>query len=164
MAAKIRDYKIEYAKRKARAIIKAHEEKRGKPLSANYKRRVERGLLKGKTLQQARGHKPQEHIERKQHEIEKFGLTKPQLRAVKEWSERRQGIVKDHDFEVQEVIDITIANGFDWFLNYRKIWNAARHTYIVENRRGKYASRGMSYLQSLTDDANAPELSWLYYH
>lgn len=162
--ARTRDYKVEYAKRKARAIIKEKEAKRGAPLSASYRKRLERGILKGKTVQQARGHVEREHIVRKEREIEKFGLTKPQLRAVKDWATRRQGIIKDHDFEVDEVVAITITNGFDWFLNYRKIWNAARHTYIVENRRGTYASRGMSYLQSLTDDANAPELSWLYYH
>lgn len=159
-----RNYKAEYAKRKARAVIKEREAKRGKPLSESYRKRIERGLLKGKTLQQSRGHKAQEHVERKEREIEQFGLTRSQLRAVKDWSERRQNLIKDHDFEVQEVIDITIVNGFDWFLNYRKIWNAARHTYIVENRRGTYASRGMTYLEELTRQSEAPELSWLYYH
>lgn len=164
MAAKQRDYRLEYAKRKARAVIKERETKRGKPLSESYRKRIERGLLKGKSLQQSRGHIAKEHIDRKEKEIAKLGLTRSQYRAVKDWSERRQGIVKDHDFEVQEVIDITIANGFDWFLNYRKIWNAARHTYIVENRRGTYASRGMTYLEELTRQSDAPELSWLYYH
>lgn len=159
-----RDCKIEYAKRKARAIIKDREAKRGKPLNPTYKRRVEKALLKGKTLQQARGHKPQEHIERKLHEIERYGLTKPQIRAVREWAERRKSQVKDHDFDVDELLDITIENGFPWFLEYRKIWNAARQTYLTENRRGSYISRGEGYLQDLTDRASAPEVSWLYYH
>lgn len=163
MAAK-RDYKVEYAKRKARRIIQERETKRGKPLSATYRKRIEKALLQGKTLQQARGHKPQEHIERKQKEIARLGLTAKQLRDVTEWSEKRQGIIKDHDFSTQEVIDITIANGFAWFLNYRKIWNAARNTYMSELRKGTYASRGLGYLTELTDRSNAPDVSWLYYH
>lgn len=159
-----RDYKVEYAKRKARAVIKAREEKRGKPLSESYRKRIERGLLKGKTLQQSRGHVEREHVERKRKEIERFGLTKEQLRTVRDWAKRRQGIVKDHDFEVQDVVDITVTNGFPWFLEYRKIWNAARHVYVVENKNGKYTSRGMGYLTDLTERATAPEVSWLYYH
>lgn len=159
-----RNYKAEYAKRKARAIIKEREAKRGKPLSQSYKKRIERGLLQGKSLQQSRGHKPQEHVERKLKEIARFGLTKPQLRSIREFHARRQGQIHDHDFDLDELIDITVTNGFDWFLNYRSIWNAARATYITELRRGSYISRGLGYLTELTESSKAPEVSWLYYH
>lgn len=162
--AAIRNYKLEYAKRKARAAIKAVELKRGKPLSATYRKRLERGLLKGKSVQQARGHRPAEHIERKQKQEARGGLTARQLRTIWDWATNRKNVIEDHDFEVEDVVNITITNGYPWFENYRKIWDETRSTFIKENLSGRYSSRGLGHLQYLADQAKVDDISWLYYH
>lgn len=166
MATKKRDYKLEYAKRKVRAVIKAREVKRGKPLSPNYIKRIQSGLLKGKTLQQARGHKPQEHIERKrQHEpTQGPGVGDKRQTYIFQWFVKRDFEIADWEIDPVEGTKYASMKGWEWFLNYSKIWEDTRETYISELKAGRYASRGLGHLQYLTDTANAPEMSWLYYH
>lgn len=159
-----RDYKAEYARRKARAVIRQREAKRGKPLSDSYKRRIAKALEKGKTLQAARGHKPREHVERKAREIEQLGLTRDQLRRVDEWATRRLFEIRDTLTTPAEVVEWAQANGFDAFTQYRVTWEKARKLYLKENRNGTYASRGMAYLNDLTSTAGVDDISWLYYH
>lgn len=167
MAAKQRNYKLEYAKRKARALIREREAKRGKPLSEKYKARIERGLLKGKTVQQSRGHAPGEakvRRERREQREENGGLTNAQVQEIFAFGERRNFEVHDSELDGWDYVNAAQASGYSWFKKYRKIWEAARRTYLNELRSGRYASRGMGYLTDLTDRANAADVSWLYYH
>jgi hypothetical protein len=54
-----------------------------KPLSPAYAARLAQGKAKGLTPQQARGHEPREHIERRRREKEKYGgVTLPQKRKI----------------------------------------------------------------------------------
>lgn len=166
MAAK-RNYKLEYAKRKTRTIIREREAKRGKPLSEKYKKRLERGLLQGKTAQEARGHKPGEarvRRERREQREENGGLTNDQVREVFAFGERRNFEVKESELDGWDYVNAAQASGYSWFRKYRKIWEAARRTYLDELRSGRYASRGLGYLTDLTNRANAEDVSWLYYH
>lgn len=117
-------------------------------------------MARGKTRQQARGHKVREHIIRREREIEEMGISSSQVKSIRDWARRH----KNEDRDVEEVIDHTRAEGWDWFVNYRSTWNAARSQYLKELRNGTYASRGMGYLHMLTELAKAPEVSWLYYH
>lgn len=167
MAAKSRDYKLEYAKRKARAIIRASELKRGKPLSEKYKKRLERSLLQGKTRQEARGHKAGEariRRERKREREENAGLTNDQVRQIFDFGERRSFEVKESELDGWDYVAAAQASGWNWFVRYRKIYQAARKVYLLENANGVYASRGLGYLTDLAERAKAPDISWLYYH
>ena len=162
-----RDYKLEYAKRKARAVIREREAKRGKPLSPNYIKRLERGLLKGKTVQQARGHQPGEarvRRERREEREENAGLTNAQVQEIFAFGERRNFEIKESELDGWDYVEAAQRSGYAWFRNYRKIWQAARTTYLDEAASGRYASRGLGYLQDLTDRAKADDISWLYYH
>lgn len=165
--ARNRDYKAEYAKRKARAIIREREAKRGKPLSANYRRRIEKALQQGKTLQQARGHKAREHITRREHKLEReenAGLTNDQVREIFAWGERRSFLIKDSDMDGMDYVHAAQRSGWKWFTNYRKVWNAAYAKYLHDAKSGVWISKGMGYLEMLTAKAEAPSVSWLYYH
>ena len=54
-------------------------------LSPDYRRRIERGLASGKTRQQARGHKPQEHITRAEHVTARGGVTQSEKALIRRW-------------------------------------------------------------------------------
>jgi hypothetical protein len=61
--------------------------RRPRELSA-YEKRVQRGLAAGKTLQEARGHKAHEHVERRAREIERYGITTYQKAQIRKFGER----------------------------------------------------------------------------
>ncbi len=131
---------------------------------AEYARRIARALEKGKTRQQARGHRPQEHVYRREREVEQEGLTKAQQRVVFDWAAKRLYATKDHELEPFDVVEWAKNVGYDQFKQYRHVWDAARRQYLREVRNGSYASRGMGYLSMLTEKAGVDDLSWLYYH
>jgi|SRR6185503_5956913 len=131
---------------------------------AEYARRIANALKKGKTRQQARGHRAQEHITRREREIAEEGITKAQTRIVFNWASHRLFTVKDHDIDAMDVVAWAQEAGYDAFKQYRHTWDAARRQYLREVRNKSYASRGMGYLQMLADNAGVDDLSWLYYH
>lgn len=158
--ARTRDYASEYRRRKSSRIIREREARLGRELAPEYKRRVKRAIEKGKTLQQARGHRPGEARERRERETAEHGLSSAQMRSIENWANR----YKNEDRDVEEIIDFAKSEGYAWFVQYRETWNAARKQYLKELASGKYASRGLGYLQMLADEASAPQISWLYYH
>lgn len=137
---------------------------RTRDYKAEYARRIARAMEKGKTRQQARGHVPQEHVRRKEREIERLGLTRAQLQRVEHWATRRLFEVRDSLATPAEVVEWVQANGFPAFTQYRVTWEKARRRYLRENQNGTYASRGMAYLNELTSTAGVDDISWLYYH
>lgn len=130
-------------------------------LSPAYRRRIERAEAQGKTRQQARGHRAQEHVHRREREKEELGLTREQMRAIHRWCDRYPNERRDSDDVIAEAID---QGGYDWFVNYRDVWNAARRAYLRSQVEGSYASKGEGYLQMLAELGRVPELSWMYYH
>ena len=138
--------------------------KGARDFKAEYARRIANALKKGKTRQQARGHRPQEHIARREREIAEEGITKAQTRIVFNWAANRLYQIKDHEIEATDVVTWAQEVGYDAFKQYRHTWEAARRQYKREVRNGSYASRGLGYLQMLADNAGVDELSWLYYH
>jgi hypothetical protein len=127
---------------------------------AEYDRRIARAIAQGKTRQAARGHKPQEHILRREREIEEFRLTSAQIKSIRQWGRRYNNIERDID----DVIDFARTNGYKAFTQYRETWNAARRLYKKQMKNGTYMSKGIPYLQMLTEQAGVEEMPWLYYH
>ena len=141
-----------------------------KPLSPSYARRIERALAKGKTLQQARGHRAQEHILRREREKIQFGgLTGDQIRQIRRWygstfnptNQRRQP-------SAEQLIDFARANSYAGFSAFRQRWTKLRNDYTRQQSRGTYASRGEQFLEDMgedmEDDFHVPDIEWLYYH
>ena len=135
---------------------------------AEYARRIARALEKGKTRQQARGHKAHEHIERREREkSQNEGLTNDQVRSIRKWYSRFNPNQRKPEPDIEDVIDFAREQGYPQFGEYRKVWDAARRTYLREQSKGTYSSRGLSYLEMLTDMAGVRshgDIEWLYYH
>lgn len=132
-------------------------------LSPAYRRRIERALAKGKTLQQARGHKAREHVYRQEREIEEYGVATSQRDSISRWYMRYNSSGKK-ELDLEDILDWVRENGYAAFQQFRETWNAARRTYVQELKAGTYASRGLPYLEMLAESAGTPEASWLYYH
>lgn len=135
---------------------------------AEYARRIANATSKGKTRQQARGHVAQEHVFRKQREIEENeGLTRDNVKRIRSWYSTFNPGHKEIP-DVENVIDFAREEGYDKFKTYRKVWDQARRTYLREQSKGTYASRGLGYLEMLTDMAGVrgqeDDIKWLYYH
>ena len=135
---------------------------------AEYARRIANALKKGKTRQADRGHKPKEHIERREREKrENEGLTLDNIRSIRRWYERFNPRGVKESPSVDEVIEFAQQNGYNHFAEYRKTWDAARRVYLREQSTGKYSSRGEGYLQMFADMAGIMshgDIEWLYYH
>jgi hypothetical protein len=136
-------------------------------LSPAYRKRIENAMKKGKTLQQARGHRAQEHVHRKRREEAATGLSNAQDRAVFLWAVKRNHWVSgrvrnDEEFiDPQEIVDWKIENGYDAFKEYRNTWEAERKAYI---RRGYSINKDIGALQMGADTLGIEDVSWLYYH
>jgi len=145
-AVKAKGYSPAYEKRLINAIRKARKQGK-KP-----------------TRQAARGHKKAEHVERREKEKVRFGLTGEQIRAIRQFVFRfNKSGYKDIPDEVM-LVDFARENGYERFVQYRKTWDAARKQYVSELQDGTWESRGLQYLNHLTGMAKAPDNQWLYYH
>lgn len=145
---------------------------------AEYERRIKRALEKGKTRQQARGHKASEHVFRKpkapkpskrkaakpRPPIDPDAITKARATYITKWAWKRDFEIQDWAVEPDELVAHAKTFGWEWFVTYAATWQAMRDTYIAENKAGAYASRGVGYLQSMAQSVNADDMSWLYYH
>ncbi len=133
---------------------------RSRDFKAEYAKRIARATALGKSRQEARGHKPREHVERQEREREEFGLSGSEVRSIRAWCDRFRNEGRD----TEDVIDHARESGYAWFTNYRDTWNSARRTYLAENRAGTYASRGLGYLEMLAGMAEVEDIAWVYYH
>lgn len=135
-----------------------------RPLSPAYARRIANALARGKTRQQARGHKPGEARVRATREREEHGLSSYDERSIRNWVNRRSRQIHDSDFDADEVIEYFREGGYETYIQYRDTWDHARRRYKAEQKDGSYASRGLGYLTQLTATAGVEDISWLYYH
>lgn len=138
---------------------------RKRDYAAEYAKRIARGLAKGRTRQQSRGHVEKEHVVRAEREREEQGISGQELNSVRNWYSKSFN-PRGHDEkpDIDDVIEFARSNGYEAFKQYRDTWNAARRTYIRELKDGTYASRGEPYLNMLNDTAGTPDVPWLYYH
>jgi hypothetical protein len=138
---------------------------RAKPLSPAYAKRLERAIAKGKTRQEARGHRPGEAKRRREWQTETYGLSKSEMERIKVWRAKVPASIYEPGFPDEDtMVDYFRQTGYDAFKTYRTIWNAARKQYLEDKANGTYIQQSIVYLEVLTDRAEAPELSWLYYH
>lgn len=138
-------------------------------LSSSYTARVIRGIRKGKSVQEARGHKPGEARQRAEYQREQNeGLSNAEDLSVRNWYEKRFNPLGFKEIPTDEdVIEFARERGIEAFRVYQKMWNAASATYVKEIKAGTWASRGIGYLEYLTEQARVrPEgdKEWLYYH
>lgn len=139
-------------------------------LSPTYARRIARGFLTGKTRQQARGKKPQEHIIRKEREAAKLGgLTKAQQEIISNWYDRVFNPKGYREIPTKsDLIVWTKKNGYDAFKLYREVWEPVHREYKHEEKEGIYVSRGYPFLEILWGNsgvaATGEPIDWLYYH
>lgn len=85
---------------------------RPRELSA-YQRRVQRGLAAGKSLQEARGHRSAEHVERRERELRQGGLTTYQRGEVRRFARQQ---AKRMDADAADTEDALLA----WVRSQRK--------------------------------------------
>lgn len=137
--------------------------------SESYAARLIRGVKKGKTRQEARGHRPGEARQRAEYQRqENEGLSNAEDASVRNWYEKRFNPLGFKEIPTDEdVIEFARARGIAAFREYQRMWNAARATYVKELKAGTWTSRGIGYLEYLTEQARVrPEgdREWLYYH
>lgn len=149
--------------KKQRLEIKAIRAKRYSPA---YEKRLIRSVKKGKTRQQARGHKAKEHVERKAREKQKRGgLTSREESVIIRWhgetfNPKGYREVPSED----DLLDWSREKGYDAFKLYRKTWDDKRREYLAQLKEGSWESLGMGEIYRLTEQAKADDYRWLYYH
>lgn len=98
-------------------------------LSPAYRRRIERAEARGKTRQQARGHKTKEHVIRKRREMSEAArtgkLTSPQRQKIKAFLREQEPRIGSgiHATSAEDLWDdyrdLFDAKGYAWFLHVR---------------------------------------------
>ena len=153
------------SKRKPRKRLTIRDIK-AKKYSPSYEKRLIIAARKGKTRQQARGHKPKEHIIRKEREkIRLGGLTAEQIKLIIRWHSEKYNLNGYREVPTEEqLIEWARENGYQAFKVYRATWEAARRVYKREQSEGTYESRGVGYLYQLQGLTKIENYEWLYYH
>lgn len=155
-------------KQKAKAT-KTYKFLIGEGKTTNYARRIARAEAKGKTRQQARGHKEHEHVERKEREIAEQGVSGSQLKSIRSFLSRfnPQGY-KDVPTE-EKLVEFVQVRGWQAFGQYRTTWDAYRRRWLKAHAANELDhTGGLGYsLEEITAQAGVmPEgdTPWLYYH
>ena len=136
---------------------------RVRDFAAEYARRVAKGRERGLSRQQARGHRPAEHVERAEREREEHGISSSERASIARFAERIGARNKDAPDE-DELADFAIANGYAAFVAYREMQTELHRNYKRQTRSGAYASLGRGYIEGLASGLGLPDTSWLYYH
>jgi hypothetical protein len=162
-----------------------------KPLSPAYAARLARGKAKGLTPQQARGHKPREHIERRRREKEKYGgVTLPQRRKIEAFVDhqaKRRGRTDEPERadDKKKLVQWTVEHGYRDFAAMRdyvhrrekhppkRTRKTVKTTYttseggqVTASIKGTVGpSPGADEFYDLYDDLEPPDddESWLFY-
>jgi hypothetical protein len=172
-----RDYKSEYkrrvaaAKKRYKAEIAAAKKRRDAALRGAATRKA--NALKAKRSAAARKgvatRKANAKRKKQDAQPEKVArLTSSQVKVIRNWHATK---FNPHGFKEipteEELVEFAQERGYFGFKDYRKIWDAARSTYVKEVADDVYISRGYQYLVELTDMAKVRpegEEQWLYYH
>lgn len=107
----------------------------GRTLSPAYAKRIAAAIAKGKSRQQARGHKPREHVERAEREREKRGLSGQEDRTIRHFVNHTFDPDGYKNADPERFVEFFAEKGFDAFKNYRAVWWKARRDYLRRLRR-----------------------------
>lgn len=153
-------------------------------LSPAYRKRIERGLAKGKGRQAARGHKLKEHVQRKEREIkgaQTLGdLTSSQRSQVRKFI--RQQIARTPENELPQplpslankypagdraVVDTVLRMfervGWSVFVAKRAAQKALHADYNAAGKPKRMISELAEFIEDFADDLD--DMGWLmYYH
>lgn len=148
---KSKGYTPAYEARLIRAVRKARKEGR-KP-----------------TRQSARGHKPKEHVIRKQREIERNKVSSSQIEAVQSFLRRFNEPAYKGIPDEDDLVEYIRSYGYEAFTEYRKRWDKVRQEYLRAQRKKELLPNGvLGYsLPALYGEAGLrtpAELQWMYYH
>lgn len=157
--------------RKPRKRLTIREIK-AKGYSPSYEKRLIRAARKGKTRQQARGHKRKEHIARKISEkLRLGGLTADNIKRMSLWySEKFNPNGYREVPSIDELIEWVRENGYDRFKLYRVTWDQERRLFLKAQKAGELfqgtylTEAGLGELLRLQRLARVNNEKWLYYH
>lgn len=157
---------IALAKKRRDAALKGVATRRANALKRKRSASAQKGLATRRANAERRKQEAAANVEKPATKPKR--LTSSQVKVIVNWYENKfnqyglKGIPSEED-----LIEFAQERGYDGFKDYRKIWDAARATYLKENDDGTYESRGYGYLVQLTDMAKVSpqgEEQWLYYH
>lgn len=121
-------------------------------------------MARGKTRQEARGHRAGEARQRAERVRAEFGLSENEVRSIRTFVNRRGRLIHDATADPEEVIEYFRTRGYDAFKVYRDQFNLTLATYIRQQRAGTYVEGGIGYLELVTAQAGVEDLAWMYYH
>jgi len=142
---------------------------RTRDFKAEYQRRIAKALAAGKTRQAARGHKPKEHIIRREREVAEAGVSASQLRSIRSFLARFNPIGFKEMPDKETLVEFVQERDYAAFQQYRKIWDTYRREYLKAKAAGTLDHNGsLGYqLDFITSQAGVlpqGEDKWLYYH
>lgn len=140
--------------------------RQSKPLTGKekYDRRVERALAKGKTRQQARGHKPKEHVERREREIEEGKITWSQNKAIDKFYARFNPKGDKDSPTLDRLKEWAGEVGYNQFIKYRATWDGIRKQYLEAQGKGTWVEMDWEVFETMFPDLEIDDADWLFYH
>lgn len=130
-------------------------------LSPAYRKRIERAQAKGKTRQEARGHKPGEARERRERERADEGVAGSDRAAIRSFLARFNPYGFKDIPDEETLTDWVRENGYEAFRSYRSEWDRIRRKYLATD----HASQGsLAWLEGVADGLGVESVQWLYYH
>lgn len=144
--------------------------------SEAYRKRIAAQLAKGKTVQEARGHKSGEakrRREREHRERETLGkLTSGERSTVRAFAkEQAERIGEDYDDISQAMLGFAQSHGMDAFKQLRATQRELKLKYKrrdpafgQKGRKARYTMIDLATLELMADNAGHAEPRWYFYH
>lgn len=141
-------------------------------LSAAYRKRIERARAKGKSTQGARGHKPKEHVSRRQRELQEAALsgrvTTSQRSIIRKFvKEAAYKSGQDPDEVWDDYQQFFFDKGWSWFTNLRERQRALHNAWVAAGKPWGGLKLGPhGGMENFEKDAQRYEAeTWMmYYH
>lgn len=134
--------------------------KRYKAKGLSYWRRLAKGLRAGKTRQQSRGHKPQEHITRAAHAKAEGRLTSAQKQRINRFAKAQSERANTDYADMRDaMLDFAEQDGFAEFETLMRQQRKLRREYVKGDYHQIYTN-----MDVFENSFDIPDISWMYYH